>query len=1102
MSVGGAIGAVVGFFAGGGPIGALRGYQIGSMLDSALNPPEAVHQEGPRLTDLSAQSATYGADIPRVYGSVPIFGNVFWLENNKIKEVATTTSNGGGGGKGGGEESTTTTYAYYATFAVGLAKGPVSGIRRIWIGSKLFYDAGATDVATAVASGGVRGIMNIIKTGGSPTAVAQATASGFSFYAGTDDQLPDARMQATLGVANTPAYRGLSYLVFYDLPLKDHGNSLAGAQVKVEVMSAQTSVSTARVLSSTAPTDTASVGTSAIGGMFFSDGVVHGRGAHSVGSNYFVAQSVIGPNGIKVITRVDPIKTNPIYAYPTSFSVHRVSGYPDLSLMLVAFAGSYLAWLDPFGVEFGDRIPVGFGGTPGATSPGGGGRPLAYHKASKTLMMVGQNAASVNHFQTATVGESQWNTIISSVGRPHNWVNLWAVHNGDIYAAKATGAIYKIDTAFDVLEGPWTFDPSIIFLDRDDKYFYFHNTALANNTIIEMEFDGSNYALTTSKSVSVGSVQTSCYLGNRMWWTYAPSGSNLGSKFITFNPAPTASGVTLSSIVSAEALESSILTAGDIDVTTLASSTVRGYRIANTSPIRSGIEPLQQAFPFDVVQSGYKVKFVKRGLSSVVTVPNSDLGTVAFGAEPVPKVTNTREMDTQIPRKVTVDFMDVDREYDTGSQYDQRLNTDSVNVASISLALAMTTEEAAKVAQTLLYMYWLERQEFSAIRLPATYSHLEPCDVITIDGDAASYTLRLSTINYTSDGVVECSGKLNNPATYSSTALGVSGGAAESTIKVRGPSLYELLDLPLLLNTQNSPGFLVAMTGVLADWAGGVVYQTTDSGQTWLPLQATTGGPVIGTATATIAVHDGTTVDRASVLNVNLFASAALFSVTDAQMFNGANLFAYGAHGRWEIIAAQDCVQQGNLSWNLTNLLRGRFGTEWASGLHQANDRLVQLSSAAELPFISVPSSSIGAPRVYRGVSIGDNLSSAPDLSWTYAGVNLECLSPVYLNGNRNPSTNDWTLDWLRRTRISGEWRDWVDASLGETAESYTVEIYSSSGFTTLKRTLTSSTPTVAYTSAQQVTDFGSNQSTLYVKVYQMSDIVGPGYPLTTTITR
>ncbi len=123
-------------------------------------------------------------------------------------------------------------------------------------------------------------------------------------------------------------------------------------------------------------------------------------------------------------------------------------------------------------------------------------------------------------------------------------------------------------------------------------------------------------------------------------------------------------------------------------------------------------------------------------------------------------------------------------------------------------------------------------------------------------------------------------------------------------------------------------------------------------------------------------------------------------------------------------------------------------------------------------------------------------------VNFTYNGVNLECLSPIYLNGNRHPTTNDWTLTWIRRTRVSGEWKDLIDAPLSETSESYEIDIFSDGTYVTLKRTLTAVTPTVAYTSAQQVTDFGSNQATLYVKIYQLSGIVGRGYPLTTSITR
>jgi hypothetical protein len=157
--------------------------------------------------------------------------------------------------------------------------------------------------------------------------------------------------------------------------------------------------------------------------------------------------------------------------------------------------------------------------------------------------------------------------------------------------------------------------------------------------------------------------------------------------------------------------------------------------------------------------------------------------------------------------------------------------------------------------------------------------------------------------------------------------------------------------------------------------------------------------------------------------------------------------------------------------------------------------------NAASLEFVNMNSASIGSEKLYRGITSGKALDSDTDRAFTYTGVNLECLSPVHLTGNRHPSTNDWTLLWTRRTRFAG-WRDYVDATLGEATESYEIDIFSSGTYATLKRTLTSATATVAYTSVMQVADFGSNQGTLYIRVYQNSGIVGRGYPLQTTITR
>ena len=208
--VGAIVGAVAGFFTGGATwyataasmaAGASTGMAVGGMIDPPMGPAIV----GPRLGDLSTQSAAYGVVIPRLYGTTAVAGNIFWVENNALKEVATQETQGGKGGGG----SEVTTFSYFATFALGLCNGPVVGIRRIWCSGRLIYDAGATDLETAE--------------------VTRQLAPGIRLYLGADTQAPDARMQATLGVNNTPAFRGLAYIVFDDFALADYGNSLLGA---------------------------------------------------------------------------------------------------------------------------------------------------------------------------------------------------------------------------------------------------------------------------------------------------------------------------------------------------------------------------------------------------------------------------------------------------------------------------------------------------------------------------------------------------------------------------------------------------------------------------------------------------------------------------------------------------------------------------------------------------------------------------------------------------------------------------------------------------------------------------------------------------------
>jgi hypothetical protein len=130
--------------------------------------------EGPRLKDLKISASTYGAAIPEVYGHARVPGNLIWSDRiieHKRKTMA---------GKGGFYNK----YTYTCSFAMGLCRGPITRILKLWANNKLIYDA----------------------TGAS--AVVFNQKYHFRLYSGSEQQVPDSAITALLGQDNTPAFPG------------------------------------------------------------------------------------------------------------------------------------------------------------------------------------------------------------------------------------------------------------------------------------------------------------------------------------------------------------------------------------------------------------------------------------------------------------------------------------------------------------------------------------------------------------------------------------------------------------------------------------------------------------------------------------------------------------------------------------------------------------------------------------------------------------------------------------------------------------------------------------------------------------------------------
>jgi hypothetical protein len=170
----------------GGPIGGIIGTVVGGIVDRGNF--GGGGGGASRVANLAVQSAAYGEPIPIIAGRMRAAGNLIWTSG--IKE-----SPGPGGGKG---SSAAAGYSYSASFAVGLAARPIVEVGRIWADGRLIRSADGAFLAPV----------------------------SMRLHLGSEDQAGDSLIIAAEGADGAPAYRGLAYAVFENLPLADYGNRI------------------------------------------------------------------------------------------------------------------------------------------------------------------------------------------------------------------------------------------------------------------------------------------------------------------------------------------------------------------------------------------------------------------------------------------------------------------------------------------------------------------------------------------------------------------------------------------------------------------------------------------------------------------------------------------------------------------------------------------------------------------------------------------------------------------------------------------------------------------------------------------------------------
>jgi len=544
------------------------------------------------------------------------------------------------------------------------------------------------------------------------------------------------------------------------------------------------------------------------------------------------------------------------------------------------------------------------------------------------------------------------------------------------------------------------------------------------------------------------------------------------------------------------------LDAPDIKTSAL-SDTVIGFVVSDRMSARAALEPLAAAFLFDVREEDFKVDFVVRGGAPVLTIPQDDLGARGDGDDAaVPLVVEERTQEIELPLRIDMTYADAGSDYQTGVQSFQRIG-DAVATrkrVTLNVPIAFDATEAAQRVERIGFLGWQARTPFD-LAISRRHARISPGDVVRASAQGVTFTLRVENIGLGADGVIQLRGVSENVALYASAATGVAALAVpDQTIALSGPSALYLMDTPLLRDADEGLGIYIAAASFGAEsWPGASVYKSTDGLAFSSPVTFISGGrnAVHGRAETVLATHGGRTWDRNNFLQVRLFRGS-VSAATELAVLNGANGVLIGD----EVVQFANAVLNQDGSYTLSTLLRGRRGTEWATASHAIGERVVVLSDTTMLK-TPLADSELNAERFYRAVTVGGVLAEGTQKSLTFLGRSLMPYAPVHVTGALAGSPADWSIAWVRRSRLGGAWKDGADIPLGEESENYDVEIMNGA---TVVRTITS-VPTVGgsvvtpgsrqatYSAADQVTDFGVEQATLTVRIYQLSTSVGRGFP-------
>lgn len=438
------------------------------------------------------------------------------------------------------------------------------------------------------------------------------------------------------------------------------------------------------------------------------------------------------------------------------------------------------------------------------------------------------------------------------------------------------------------------------------------------------------------------------------------------------------------------------LSLSDINTTQIDGVEVRGFVLAQQFTAKAAISSLQQCFFFDTSEYDDKINFIARGADVTEIFEDKDFVDDPYEAN--------RKSTIEYPKKLNLIYQNAKIGYDT-AKAEARRNSPNVNVSgekTFELPVVFIEDEAAQTADKQMKIAWAEAAGDYKFSLPTQYDYLVPSDVFGVYLNNNSQRMRIEKIDR-ADGILNITAKIDRQSAYTSnvTAMPLPEPTPPPPT-ITGTTVFEYLNIPALLDSNDVLGYYIAAGGQTQAWRGATIQRKHDGvSEDFQNVETVTGLNVIGHLLEDVADASADYSDTTNVIHLQLYDSEGSFeAVSQDTLLRENNAIAIvNGDGTAEIIQFRDVESIGNGEYKLSYLLRGRLNTTTYS--HASGKNVVWLRNAQ---LIVTDAMEIGTTFVHRPVSFGQEVEDAPTFTNEF--------DPPYIQV-------EWPVDLLRGTLVS-----------------------------------------------------------------------------------